>query len=376
MADIYVVEAGSDDVQRLIALLARTGVDFYGLFGPADTVLVKVSWQWDARGRTNSDLLSRLIATIIGQPGWTGEVVVADNGQGQASTGPEQAASNAEDTSLSIQDVVNQYASQGVSTYVWDSIRTRQVGEYSGGDQQDGYVLGPETFALSMPVSYPKFTTSFGTRISYRRGVWDGASYWPLRVIHVSMLKSHRTHGVTCCLKHNMGVVSEGEFGQGGLTRTHNQIDLGAMGSLMGIVRLPDLFLVDAIYVNPYPPKTPDDWRTGPLTGYSEAVKTNKILAGFDPCALSYIASKTILLPEATRVSPDARGVDPDYVGQPLGQYQAAAYGTWLRTTKDVLIARGIPSTVDPSQIVVHTEGPTRALTVSSFPSGASFRTS
>ncbi|MCL2151286.1 MAG: twin-arginine translocation signal domain-containing protein, partial [Coriobacteriia bacterium] len=86
---------GTDDgVSRLIELMGSNKLDFYrtaatprGLIAAADVVIIKVNCQWAERGGTNSDLLERLVEAIAAHPdGFSGEVVVADNGQGQYGT--------------------------------------------------------------------------------------------------------------------------------------------------------------------------------------------------------------------------------------------------------------------------------------------------
>ena len=47
-------------------------------------VIIKVNCQWDERGGTNTDLLKALIQGLIDHPdGFTGEIIVSDNGQSE-----------------------------------------------------------------------------------------------------------------------------------------------------------------------------------------------------------------------------------------------------------------------------------------------------
>ena len=115
-----------------------------------------------------------------------------------------------EDTGQSAQDVADSFGDRKVSTYLWDGITTRAVGEYSDGDMRDGYVLkGAESPATGLRVSYPKFRTVKGTCVSFKRGVWDPEDRAydgdRLKVINVPMLKAHFIYGVTACVKHYMG---------------------------------------------------------------------------------------------------------------------------------------------------------------------------
>ncbi len=104
-----------------------------GLIGRNDVVLIKVNCQWPERGGTNTDLVKAVIGAILAHPeGFTGEIVVADNGQGRGSL--DWASANAENTSQSVQKVVNSFSgSHRVSTYLWDNIRNTQTGEYDQG---------------------------------------------------------------------------------------------------------------------------------------------------------------------------------------------------------------------------------------------------
>ena len=100
-SDIFVVNGtnGNDGgVDQLIRLMEREGTPFYakgdtpsgkGVIGRDDTVLIKVNAQWDERGGTNTDLVRSLIQAIVDHPdGFTGEIIVADNGQMQ--NGPDE----------------------------------------------------------------------------------------------------------------------------------------------------------------------------------------------------------------------------------------------------------------------------------------------
>ncbi len=194
-SSIFVVNGtrGNDDgIFKLIDLMGEHGLFFYkspehgrnkspdGLISRDDVVIIKVNGQWDERGGTNTDLVKAPIQAILDRPyGFVGEIVVADNGQAQyGSAGFGGSFSwnrnNAENISQSIQSVVDFFAGRNykVPTYLWDTITTKQVSEYSEGDIEDGYVVNatknPRTGIM---VSYPKFRTKFGTYISFKYGV-------------------------------------------------------------------------------------------------------------------------------------------------------------------------------------------------------------
>ena len=199
---------------RLIALMNGHGQPFYaqndslGIIGKDDVVIIKVNSQWDERGGTNSDLVKALVQAILDHPqGFSGEVVIADNGQGQyGSTGSggslSYAENNAEDKGQSMQAVADSFPDQKVSTYLWDTITNKKVGEYAKGDLADGYIVsGPPDAQTKIAVTYPKFQTKYGTYISFKLGVWDAdnQSYNSdrLKVLNVPVLKTHGGYGVT-----------------------------------------------------------------------------------------------------------------------------------------------------------------------------------
>ncbi|MHA2276021.1 MAG: hypothetical protein ACXAC2_09655, partial [Candidatus Kariarchaeaceae archaeon] len=216
-SDIYVINGHTvAHVTNLITLMSTQGLFFYesdvtgenqhpsGLIAHDDIVLLKINSQWSHRGGTNTDLLKEVIQAIIDHPdGFIGEIVIADNGQGFGSM--DYSVNNAEDRSQSTQRVVDMYSSNyAVSTYDWQQIRNIQVNEYNKGDLNDGYIRNatadPETGIYS---SYPKFETVFGTKISFKFGIWNGNDYNKnrLKVINMPVLKSHFIYGVTGCLK-------------------------------------------------------------------------------------------------------------------------------------------------------------------------------
>jgi hypothetical protein len=53
-----------------------------GLIASNDVVVIKINYQWGARGGSNTDVLRGLIRALIDHPdGWTGEIVVGENAQ-------------------------------------------------------------------------------------------------------------------------------------------------------------------------------------------------------------------------------------------------------------------------------------------------------
>ena len=193
VSTIYAVEgAGENDgaFNALLELMDANGLAFYrskakgllqgpkGLIAKNDVVIVKVNSQWDECGMTNTDLVKAVAAAVLAHPeGFTGEVVVADNGQAQyGSTGHggsfDYEVNNAEDRSQSTQKAADFLGGFGkVSTYLWDEITETLVGEYSEGDANDGYVVAERADPITgMLTSYPKFRTLHGSFVSFKRG--------------------------------------------------------------------------------------------------------------------------------------------------------------------------------------------------------------
>jgi len=367
-SSIYVVNGttGNDGgIASLIDLMGKNGLLFYksseagpargptGLIARDDVVIVKVNSQWDERGGTNTDLLKALIQAIIEHPdGFVGEIVVADNGQaqyGSASGGGgslDYSRNNAENTSQSVQVVVDHFAgSYRVSTYLWDTITKRRVNEYFEGDMDDGYIVNTTINAnTGIMVSYPKFRTKFGTYISFRLGIWNPQRQMydsnRLKVINMPVLKSHGGYGVTACVKHYMGVVSDMLTSQLG-ARAHQTVGRGGMGTEMVETRFPVLNILDAIWVNAVP-------GDGPSTSYSIATITNIVAASIDPVALDYWGAKYILLQVAQNKGyTGTSSMDPDNTA--LG-----SFGNWLRLSMQEIANAGYQATVDESHMNVY----------------------
>jgi len=341
-------------LDALLSLMAANGLRFLkssgagaingpdGLIAANDVALIKINCQWDQRGGTNTDLLRGLIQTIVDHPeGFTGEVIVVDNGQGRGRFTWDNA--NAEDTGQSAQKVVDSFGSERISTYLWDNIRGTSTQEYDQGSMEDGYILEDKVEASTgMRFSYPKFTTKFGSHISLKKGLWDisakAFSTGRLKLLNVPVLKSHSGAGVTACIKHYMGVVSQS------MVDNHPFIWNGGLAAEMVHIRFPTLNILDATYVNPHPMESGN---SGPGTAYSQAVKTNQLFAGLDPIALDYYASKNVLLPAAQSLGYSSySSLDPD---TPNGTFH-----NYLAKSMEVLSAAGLQATMSPSQIIVH----------------------
>jgi hypothetical protein len=292
-------------VDQLVTLMGHEGVKFYrsstvtmesgpdGLIAADDVVVIKINYQWDERGGTNTDVLRGLIRRIVDHPDtFTGEIAVCENAQFNSTSGFNRVYNNAQDTSLSPHDVVVWFQGLGytISHYDWTPIRYTTVNEFSAGDYGNGYVVYPYDGQPYGRISYPKFQTSHGTYISTKYGVWDpdGLAYdrQKLKFINVPVLKSHHaTYGATACVKHYMGVVTR-ELA----TNSHSAIGNGILGALMGEIQVADLNILDCVWINANP-------FDGPWTTYTGATRRDELVASVDPVATDLWAVANILIP-------------------------------------------------------------------------------
>jgi uncharacterized protein (DUF362 family) len=340
---------------NLLTLMGSQGLKFYqsaslaGLAGPDgiiaadDVVVVKINYQWDERGGTNTDLLRGVILALLDHPdGFTGEIVVAENAQFNSTSNFDRLSNNAQNTAQSPHDVVVHFRNQGhaVSQFDWTLIRHTSVDEFSDGDMADGYVVDDYDPQFSGRVSYPKFRSTDGTYISLRDGVWDssGSIYdrERLKFLNLPVLKSHSaTYGATACIKHYMGVVTTGLS-----TGSHSAMGAGLLGELIGEMGLADLNILDGIWVNADP-------HGGPWTGYAEATRLDQLVASTDPVAADIWAVKEILIPAfiANGYSPPwpYPSADP---GDPASEFR-----TYLDSSMDRILTAGFPVTNDMSLI-------------------------
>ncbi|MDR2392860.1 MAG: DUF362 domain-containing protein [Treponema sp.] len=341
---------GSDG--GLARLLGGLDPSFYkqgnrpGLIGPEDVVIIKINSQWAERGGTNTDLLKSLIQYIVNHPaGFKGEVIIADNGQSmfgsQRSGGSlDWDHTNSKDRTQSARDVADWFDSRGyhVSGVLWDRLTRTRVEEFETGDMADGFVVEDTVYSTGLVVSYAKFTTKYGTAVSFKKGVWiDAARRYEenrLKVINAPVLKSHGQYQVTGAIKSYMGTPSNS------LTNMspHQSVGRGGMGTQMAMTRFPAITILDMIWI------TPDG---GPSSSYSRAVQKNMIAASTDPAALDYWASKNVLMP-AARTAGNRRYTSMDPDGREPG-----SFGYWLRLSAEELQKRGYPVTMDPGKIRV-----------------------
>ena len=337
-------------VDAMLHLLSSDGVEFYktakrsklggatGLIAADDVVILKVNAQWKCRGGTNTDMLRGLIHRILEHPdGFKGEVVIFENGQNRPATFdgthndgnnieyrpfPELAGKvmvNAEQQDVTTIDylVKTVFAGKPVSAFLMDSHSNTWVA--ANDHVTNGYrrIGEPGTPCIS----YPCFTTELGNRIELKEGRWTGKGYTQnLKLIHCAILKDHSGDiGMTGALKIVYGTLSMRD----GTSAKRHYADLGAQCARMWTeVRAPDLNLLDCIWVS-YGSTTVNGQSVSGCVGYPPSLtsRQNVLLAGVDPLAIDYHASKHILLPLG---GANAANHDPDNNGRLVSVYKQA----------------------------------------------------
>ena len=358
------IDSESMGIPALLELMAAQGTAFYrstatsstaarnGLISKDDVVILKVNAQWDQRGGTNTDLVKAVIQAIVNHPdGFTGEIIVADNGQAQYGARGNGGAmnwrlNNAASRAQSMQVVVDEFAStHAVSTSLWDVFTSRLVKEYEAGDFSNGYVVEePATSPSGMAVTYPKFKSSFGTHISFKHGIWDaeGERYdsQKLKIINMPVLKPHFIYGATASVKHYMGVVSDRLSWTAG-TRAHDAVRTGGMGTALAKTRFPTLNILDAVHVCFLPDQ-------GPMVYYSKTSEAGIIAASTDPIALDAWAAKNILMQGAEHLGQPTSAFSPFLEDEPDG-----AFAQYLTASFEALRDSGLRVTLDEARMNV-----------------------
>ncbi|MGY5874404.1 MAG: DUF362 domain-containing protein [Candidatus Thorarchaeota archaeon] len=396
-SDVFLVQNASGEfgnmdnaVSTLLSMMESEGISFYkntsmptGLIGSDDVIILKVNGQWASRGGTNTDLVKSVINAIIDHPdGFTGEIVIADNGQGLGSMNHYNA--NSFYHNQSNQEVAELFDAYNVSTIVWDNLKSSEVDDYNQDDFTDGYVLSsiwnPDT---SIYTSYPKFRTIHGTYISFKNGIWTNGTGFEsdrLKVINMPVMKTHFRYGVTGCIKHYMGVpkgqvVTEVDPY---IPHEHFSIGQGGMGTLMAETRFPILNILDMIWVNPNPLES--TYGSGPWSYYDTATFTDIVGVSQDPVALDYWASKNILIPAAQYLGfENYSSLDPDYapLSEPFrDQEMDESFHNYLERSMNELTDNGFQATMNQTEINVYVTSLSEPVFTSSITTTGSATTS
>ena len=225
---------------------------------------------------------ARLIRRILDHPdGFTGEVVVAENSQFNSIDGFDRAANNAQDHQQSPHDVVVHFQAQGhrVSHFDWTVTRQTKVLEYSTGELRSGYVVGPYDSGYLGRISYPKFQTAHGTRISLKYGLWSEAADQYDRT-HLKFINCAGAQVAPLDVRRDRG--RETLHGRRHRRPEHQLPPRDRLRDpRCGDGRDPpaDLNILDATWINANP-------YAGPYDPYSGATRRDELVASTDPVAL------------------------------------------------------------------------------------------
>jgi len=332
-------------VKRLVTMLG--GIE--SLVGPEDIVVCKVNSQWWRQGMVNTDVLAAFIDLIVNRPGFSGEVIIADNHQSEV---PDSRGWNTEyrQGQFNYNELVAWFSGRGfknVSKYHWHPAGPNPAPLQFGGSgnsvvthpgEGDGYIW-PQDLYYECPygqrsvLAYPVFTSAYsGTTIDLKNGAFRNGSYTgqPVRFFNFSALNHHGSYsGVTASIKNYMGVVDMScgypapnpihtfnthHIGASRLFRTlarYNEslknipgfyrlylhpdvfrfrFTGGILGAYMREIRRADLHILSAVYVG---------W--GSRTDPEQAEKTSVLLASVDPVALDFTGADQVLLPATIR---------------------------------------------------------------------------
>jgi hypothetical protein len=342
-------------IDSLLRLMGENGLKIYqsptvsplsgpnGIIAADDVVVLKINYQWGARGGTNTDVLRGLIRALVDHPdGFTGEIVVGENTQFAPSMNFDRSGNNAQDQTLSPRDVVVGFQNLGfrVSLSDWRAGRTIERVEGQSCDQGWGYVtLDTEAGR----VSYPKFPTAYGTCVSLKHGIWDpDGGTWDrsrLKLINLPVLKPHWIYAVTSCVKNYMGVVTD-SLG----TNSHDGVGGGLMGAVMAEIGPPDLNILDCIWICGHP-------GLGPDVGYGSLSRSDQLVASTDPIAADIWATTNILIPAflANGHSPPWPNPNPD------PEDPDSRFRSYLDRSMEWMLDAGQAVTNDLDSIDVHT---------------------
>lgn len=341
---VYWAEDGTPDQNMEQVLSMLGGISSW--ISPNDIVIIKPNCQWWNQGTANLTALRRLIELILLIPGFSGEIIIAENHQ---KSGPDSrgwtAANEINDDAhaVNINALIDYFHSNhffNVTKYHWlNSERGGRIIE--GPAQGDGYVHSSEKYShdsKSTPMTYPVFTSSFSrAMIDLKQGIWANGGYTgqTVRLINLSSL-NHHAFGVTASVKNLMGIVDlagndHGRFADG--SYNFHSIGVEGMGGALGAwlksIIQPTLNIITAEWVG---------W--GSRVEPAEAVRARSIIASTDPVALDYWASKYIL----HALTPDHYGLkayhNPDYPYSPFRTYLLAcqAQGAGTMNPNDIIL--------------------------------------
>ena len=324
---VYKVMNG-DPFQNMAKVLEMAG-GISRFIGPTDVVVIKANGQWPNQGYTHTGCIKGVIDAVLGIPGFSGEVLICDNIQNYGSIGQFGF------------DATTAYRMHNWPDHNWNSLaadyaaKSKPVATKRWMNSNDWRTLpsAPPCFSPWNPsggegwvryffnyngqptyLSYPIFSSPVtpGRMIDMKNGVWESGAYTGRRVRTICMptLNNHGAGsnedvGITSAIKSFFGA-TEIHTGVSGLWNGYRNIHSSgnyvtslfstACGELPGIfiknLYSPVLYITAAMWSGWYS-------RTG------AAAETKTVLACENPVTLDYIASRDVISPYASWLSPD-----------------------------------------------------------------------
>ncbi|MGD9897727.1 MAG: DUF362 domain-containing protein [Calditrichaceae bacterium] len=337
-SEVIVSSGGTprQNVEKVIEMMG--GIQNY--IGVSDIVILKPNLQWWNQGRTNLAAMKAFIDIILKIPGFTGEVIIAENHHFMDSALPEGEEENirgwvhlseingdidGQNHNINTMiDLYNKNNIKNISRAFWrDGGPKRDIfgngqngGIIKSAADGDGYVWTDDDFECSglwglktwkVKMTYPVFTSKFsGITIDLKNGAFrrskDGELEYlpetPVKLINFAVLNTHGDDtGITSAVKNFMGItdLSCGDWGlkPKGYSNVHEcgerfypYAKAAPIGYFMKKIRKADLNIVTAEWVG---------W--GGRVDPAKAARMKTIIAGLDPLALDYFGAKHIIYP-------------------------------------------------------------------------------
>lgn len=358
VSDVFWVKNGNpaENVRKAIDMMG--GIERF--INKNDIVVLKPNAQWWNQGRTNLWAMKGVIDNILEIPGFSGEVIIAENNHFMNNDFPEGEEDNVrgwvkiseingdiEGKNHSLNSLVEMFNNNGYSNVtkvhwrdggpkhdVWGNGQNGGIVHSPG--EGDGYVWSDIDYIYSMyfgikkwPVkmTYPIFTSTYsGFTIDFKNGIYlrDGKGSGEyvndrlLKFINFAVLNDHgKDTGITSSIKNYMGIIdmSCGAWGinPSGYYNFHQCGEgrapfakAGPIGHFMRTIRKADLNIVTAEWVG---------W--GHRTDVKRAKQMNSILTSTDPVALDYIGAKDLIYP----LSKNSELHDPDNPNSPIFKF-------------------------------------------------------
>jgi len=350
-SEIYLARNGTpaQNLEKVIEMLG--GIE--SVIDREAIVIIKTNAQHYNQGSPNLAATKRFIELILSIPGFSGEVIIADNNHLGGATPWNYAAwkemyeINSDITGVfNLSDLVDYFHGHGylnVTKCHWIDV-SRGANRVNGPDEGDGYVYRTDIVCdngatdadyRATIMTYPIFTSSYsGVTIDFKNGAWQNGNYTgqPVKFINMAALCYHGLYtGVTSAIKNYLGIsdLSGGAdpYNNGILTENYynfhsfpfNKWSAGPVTGMLGkevgtfllTIRSADLNITTAEWVG---------W--GDRRDITKAEQNKTVLASRDPVALDYYASKYVLYPAAlTHSASLADYLNPDRQDLPLRQY-------------------------------------------------------